>query len=389
MKYNLLIISILLLISCSSKKQQSGIPVIDVTKTYPEKEIVLQDIADVEYIPLETRDDVLLSRTGKVIYSSKDLIIARNLKEGDVFVFNGKGKIISSFNHTGQGAMEYIKLNSVMYNPLTKEIFIYTRDNPGNKIMVYNLHGNFQREVHINTKVTLRKLHNFNKELIIAYETPNIADDANAKLENMHKEVKVSNIKPMFLISKKTGAVDTIKGFSVPDRRQDKLWNFKGGILRGVVLFSTNNITQTADGFILDNFFCDTIYQINKNQELKPVLARYPAYRTMKEKPLVIDVNAGNNRLLFFEIQEYTSAKGKRKPSKICFNRINNQIVEYSLKNKDILSKETKVVPYTHLRNADDLIELLEAGKLTGKLKAVAEKLKEDDNPVLVKVTLK
>ncbi len=389
MRYDLFIISVLLLISCSGEEKQGTIPTIDLTKTYPKKEIVLQNIAEVEYIPLETRDDVLLSRTGRVIYSSKDLIVARNLKEGDVFVFNGKGKVISSFNHKGQGVMEYIKLNRVMYNSPTNEIFVYTRDKPGYKIMVYNLQGQFQREVHIKTKVSLRKLHSFNKELIIAYETPNIADDANAKLENMHKEGKVSNIKPMFLISKKTGAVDTIKGFSIPDRRQDKLWNFKGGVLRGVVLFSTNNITQTADGFILDNFFCDTIYQINKNQELKPVLARYPAYKTMKEKPLVIDVNAGSNRLLFFEIQEYTNAKGKIKPSKICFDRINNQIVEYSLKNKDILSKEAKVVPYTRLCNADDLIELLENGKLKGKLKIIAENLKEDDNPVLIKVTFK
>ncbi len=391
MKYNLFIISILLLISCSNKKQQRTIPIIDVTKNYPKKEIVLQDIADVEYIRLETKDDVLLSRSGKVIYSSKDLIIARNLQEGDVFVFNGKGKIISSFNHKGQGATEYIRLSKVMYNSTTNEIFVYTRDKPGYKIMVYNLQGQFQREVHIQTKISLERLHSFNKELIIAYETPNIADDENASIISMRKEAKVSNIKPMFLISKKTGGVDTIKRFNVPDRRQDDLWDFRkrGDNVIGVTLFSTNSITQVNNGFILDNFFCDTIYQINKKQELKPILAKYPAYRTMKERPLVIDVNAASNRFLFFEIQEHTHAEGKRTFPKICFDRTNNQIVEYRLKNKDIINKKTKVVPYTRLYNADDLIELLEEGKLKGKLKTIAENLKEDDNPVLIKVTLK
>ncbi len=63
--------------------------------------------------------------------------------------------------------------------------------------------------------------------------------------------------------------------------------------------------------------------------------------------------------------------------------------MDYTLRNKDIEDKEFKIKPYSKLLNADDLIELLEEGKLKGKLKTIAEKLKEDDNPVLVKVTLK
>ena len=51
-----------LLVSCQGTKraETQALSVVDMTKSYPEKEIVLQDIADVEYIPLETTDDFLL-----------------------------------------------------------------------------------------------------------------------------------------------------------------------------------------------------------------------------------------------------------------------------------------------------------------------------------------
>ena len=39
----------------------SKLPTIDITKEYPKKKLVLQDIATAEYIPLETSDKVLLN----------------------------------------------------------------------------------------------------------------------------------------------------------------------------------------------------------------------------------------------------------------------------------------------------------------------------------------
>lgn len=39
----------------SESKEKQGLVTLDVTKDYPEKKIVLQDLADVKYIPLETK----------------------------------------------------------------------------------------------------------------------------------------------------------------------------------------------------------------------------------------------------------------------------------------------------------------------------------------------
>ena len=52
----------LLVTGCSDSNQyKSSLPQIDMNAEYPEKEICLQDVAEVSYIPLETTDDFLLT----------------------------------------------------------------------------------------------------------------------------------------------------------------------------------------------------------------------------------------------------------------------------------------------------------------------------------------
>ena len=53
----------LALASCQGGKEavNQALPVIDMNEDYPEKEIVLQDIADISYIPLETNDEFLFA----------------------------------------------------------------------------------------------------------------------------------------------------------------------------------------------------------------------------------------------------------------------------------------------------------------------------------------
>ena len=50
----------------NSQSTKGNLPVIDVLKNYPNKEIKIQDIADIEYVRLETTDDVLLSGHGSI-----------------------------------------------------------------------------------------------------------------------------------------------------------------------------------------------------------------------------------------------------------------------------------------------------------------------------------
>ena len=89
---------IVLSVSAQNGKQPTNrsLPVVDITKDYPKKEMVLKDFVTVEYIPLETTDDVLLDNIAHLYTSVTDhYIVNCNSQEGTVFVFDRSGKITS------------------------------------------------------------------------------------------------------------------------------------------------------------------------------------------------------------------------------------------------------------------------------------------------------
>ena len=90
MKYLMIIAYIL--VSCSTKStnnstknDEQNLIVIDVTKKHPEKIVYAQDIADIEYIPLETNDSTLIDRR-KPDVVSEQYIVYHN-QNGQVLVF--------------------------------------------------------------------------------------------------------------------------------------------------------------------------------------------------------------------------------------------------------------------------------------------------------------
>ena len=106
-KANILLIATLFAMAgCSSDKQAAdNLITVDVTANYPEKELVLQDIMDVEYVPLETTDEFVTKGVVKAI--GKDILLVTNQNDGNIFVFDRKtGKGLKKINRMGQGGEE-------------------------------------------------------------------------------------------------------------------------------------------------------------------------------------------------------------------------------------------------------------------------------------------
>lgn len=87
----------------SSTQEKEDLIVVDVSKDYPKKELILQDLFDVEYIPLETTDEFVT--LGWLQAIGKDVMIIRNMfaADGDIFIYDRKGKAIRHINRKGQG----------------------------------------------------------------------------------------------------------------------------------------------------------------------------------------------------------------------------------------------------------------------------------------------
>ena len=77
-----------------------GIPVLDVNKKYPKKSFSIQDIADVEYVPLGITDDILWLRR-ELEYMDDDHIIGANSKTG-VMIHDRQGKPLHHFQLCGR-----------------------------------------------------------------------------------------------------------------------------------------------------------------------------------------------------------------------------------------------------------------------------------------------
>ncbi|MDR1644445.1 MAG: 6-bladed beta-propeller, partial [Tannerellaceae bacterium] len=92
MKHTLTIWIIILFImtGCGGNKSSSDdLIIVDASKSYPKKELILQDLMDVEYVPLETTDEFLTQ--GLVLDVGKEYILVINrTNDGDIFIFDRK-----------------------------------------------------------------------------------------------------------------------------------------------------------------------------------------------------------------------------------------------------------------------------------------------------------
>ena len=131
-----------ILASCKDQKGQQDIGIwhFDVTKEYSKKELYIQDIADVDYIPLETNDSMLwLGR--EIAFFGDDHIIATNVRTG-VLIHNREGEALHSFHRLGGGPEEYRGLYCADYDKEKDEIYIlsyveckfYVFDSKGNVV---------------------------------------------------------------------------------------------------------------------------------------------------------------------------------------------------------------------------------------------------------------
>ena len=94
MKVNLISAVLLFaLAGCGKDKQSTDeLVTINVSKDYPEKELILQDIMDVEYIALETTDEFITH--GNVMDIGEKFIIVKTQTTGTYSFLTGKrGKL--------------------------------------------------------------------------------------------------------------------------------------------------------------------------------------------------------------------------------------------------------------------------------------------------------
>ena len=381
-KTNIFLLAYCLICSyaCTSQTQSTtGIPVVDFEKEYPQKDLLVSENADVEYVRLETTDEVLLDGLAGLYLSVTDrYIVTNNSKEGRIFVFNRQGKHLYNFMRKGNSGEEFMYAKKVRVDDKAEEIFVL---DARNKVLVYTLDGKFKRVLDLPKDMRADDLWNYDNEWLLSYDNYNL-DRGDLPCAEQ----------PFFLISKKDGQVKRI-GVNAKDRIGPRIYFEKNG-QRGVMAVSMNYICKNGDEFVLSELGNDTVFML-KNGEISPLLVRTPGSKDKDVRSMMsVPLKLGDYIEVVEAPKELKMESGKIETKSVYLNLKTGECFDLNLKDdvnfvepSAVRSSEYVEAPKNHILsmpNTDRLFRWKEEGKLKGKLAEMVDEMKEDDNPILI-----
>lgn len=384
-KKNVILLLILFLVSSQIVSPQSktgDLPVFDFSKDYPQKKLRLQDMADIEYVPLETTDDILLGGSSVLSAVTDKYILVHEVRLGDIFVFDRKtGKLYSHFNHKGQGGMEYSWIkNGTILDEQKEEIYVCSQF-----IQVYSLKGEYQRTLKINGFENDMKIFNFDDESLFIYDDVVIEPGR----ENRTKK------DPYRLVSKIDGSLISVLGLYFPKRYSNKIsQQLEGNMWRPLQIYYPQNMHFGSDVMIMD-ISSDTLYQLSPEKGLTSLIVRTPSVHASEPRKIWIPLLRTDNFMMFSTfILDFNSSGGKTPTFMYNFktgemNKVSILDTEYDTRvwsqgrwepgGSPAIAKNmsAEFIP------ASSVIDAYNGKRLVGNGMKIAKHLVEDDNPVV------
>ena len=380
--------------SClSDKQEEEGLAYIDVRKNYPEKEILLTDIADVHYLHLNTDDDDYLY-DGWILSITENTIVLNASTDYNLF-FSKEGNPKSRFNRRGQGPEEYRNVWQLIYDEKADEVFIVDLGNDFSSILVYNSSGMYKRKIPLPQGARIFNLNELDEHSLF------FSDDAIVVKRNrllyMGQQLPQEDYWiPFYRISKTDGEV--LDYLELPGTQQ-VIGAYFDGRWDAINLF--NVPMKCPEGVLIWNAEGDTIYLYKSDKTLIPVI-----YQT----PPVASLNPNEFLAFFIDRGQYQFITVKTLRDNIrpdyakYYMRYKNtgEVIRLKLLLPEYKGKEFYIGSYKNHKEAYykngyfwelDLIELKQAyseNRLSGKLKELVATLNEDeDNNVFMFVDFK
>jgi hypothetical protein len=379
------VIVLFVMSGCGGNKQENLITV-DVSKSYPEKELMLQNLMDVEYIPLETTDSFLTQ--GVLMAVGREVLYVKNrANDGDIFVFDRKtGKGLWKINRRGQSGEEYAYITELVLDEENSEIFVI---NLGQKILVYDLHGNYKRsfkatgaESHINT-------YNYDRDHLITYitryETPN---DPNS-VHSYH-----------VIISKQDGSIT--REISIPYKEMKRPVARMGEAVASPMPDAIYRTVPNHGNWVLMDASSDTLYNYLPDKNIKnPLIVRTPPILSMDPPEILLMPSILTDKYYFFcSLKLYFDFEKMRgfPSTELMYDTQAKTFFTSKVYNDDYTDKKTvdmsrkpvnQEIAANNILEAFRLVEDREKGLLKGRLKEIASTLNAESNPVIMLIKYK
>jgi len=264
------IIILSIIIGCKSRNTDNvDFITVDVTKSYPKKELILQDFLDVEYIPLETNDEFITSASLQAM--DTDILLIKDhgwISKGDIFIFDRNGKGLRKINRVGQGREEYTDILDIAMDTENDEIYI--NNHFAQKIVVYDLYGNFKRSIKQKEGVFYNLIANFDRDHLICHDG--------------HFEIDKPEIKRNYflIVSKEDGSIQEIPiPFKEKKSRSMMMRDANGKVISKIYSIYNKPLIPYQGSWLITELSADTIYSYSQEHVLKPFIVRVPSIHSM------------------------------------------------------------------------------------------------------------
>ena len=372
------LLSTLLVAGCGERNAPSDneLVTIDATKSYPEKTFVLQDLFDVEYVPLETTDDFLTY--GAIQAVGEEYILSTNMgNDGDILLFDRKtGRGAHKINRLGQGGEEYAQAASVVLDEVNREVFVV--DPMTQKIRAYDYEGNFKRDFAFPDEGFYTETLDYDRDHLLCFlgQMPNVEGERSAHV----------------LVAKRDGRI--AQTIALPYESLKTPVYIDGELS---VTPAMNLTAPFGEAWAVTRTSSDTIYRLSDGQA-SPLIVRQPSIQTMDQPEVFLYPYLLTDQYYFLQTQEKSlnlqTFKGFP-TTDLVYDTRERTVYRYELRDatfqdhsvslsaKPNQALNGEVAAFQALQ-ADVLLEANAAGKLSGPLKTIAEALDEEDNPVIL-----
>jgi len=360
----------------SGFRTKDALITVDLTASYPEKELILQDFMDVEYIPLETNDE-FVTQGDVLAIGSKYIIVKNRSNDGNIFIFDrNSGKALRKINRMGKGPEEYTRINEIVLDEDNSELFVNCASTK--KIFVYDLSGRFKRSLKHTEGAQYLDIFNYDRDNLIRYDmSVYYKEGENRGNQSYHA-----------IISKQDGSIT--RNISIPFDVIKAPVVQEGG---AVVVTSVGSIIPHHDNWLLVETSSDTVYNyVPKENKLIPFLVKSPT----TDPEIFLTMGTLTDRFYFMRTMKkvFDFTKGRGFPTNdLMYDRQEDAVFKPAVINGDYIKRKT-VDMTSHPVNCEiaafqiieayQLVEAYKNDELKGKLKDIAAKLSEGSNPVIM-----
>ena len=348
-----------------------GMMTIDMEKSYPKKELAINDIWEMEYIALET-DSLFLVSGGQPQHVGENKLGFVDNRTGNLLFFDVKtGKKAFCINRKGAGPEEYKSVGALIMDEKAGEIFAWSIID--GTFQVYDAQGKHLRTLPMRNK----------KKDEYLYITNFINLDDDRLLCSSHN---IKGYAVHYLQNKKTGLTTIVD--SIPNEQYVSEYIFAQK--DGMTYSTAPNLTpfvHTSEGLVYADHSNDTLYRMTDGMTPSPFIVRIPRVKETEPNKILRFDNETDDWMFLSGIEmayDFSQNKGLHQIN-YGVEKESGEIFELTFVHPDYEGKEySPTALNARYYSSGELFTALEDGKLKGKLKEIASTLGEEDNGVIM-----